>query len=214
MDSVQICNLALMMAGIPPITSFQDENNNAKQCKTFFPVLRDRVLRDHAWSFACAFYDLQVLDEESPDPDYRFVCALPGDLIRVLNVVGDFPYRMFGGKLLIDHHPARIHYIRRVEDPSLFDETFVEALQYLLAAEIAMANTRDPNLISFYRQEYERRLAVARSIDSSENRFEAQNSPRRSRWIESRGGSGTGVRNNRIGKTELTVGTEGKQEGY
>ena len=37
MDSVQICNLALMMAGIPPITSFQDENNNAKQCKTFSP---------------------------------------------------------------------------------------------------------------------------------------------------------------------------------
>lgn len=214
MDSVQICNLALMMVGIPPITSFEDENNNAKQCKKFFPVLRDRVLRDHIWSFACSSYDLQVLDEESPDPEYRFVCTLPGDLIRVLNVVGDFPYRLFGGKLLIDLHPARIHYIRRIEDPSLFDETFVEALQYLLAAEIGMANTRDPNLISFYRQEYERRLAVARSIDSSENRFDAQNSPRRSRWIESRFGSGTGIPHNRIGGTVFTEGTEGRQEGY
>ena len=69
-------------------------------------------------------------------------------------------------------------------------------------------------VISFYRQEYERRLAVARSIDSSENRFDAQNSPRRSRWIESRFGSGTGIPHNRIGGTVFTEGTEGRQEGY
>ena len=209
MDSISICNLALMMVGIPAITSFQDENNNAKLCKTFFPVLRDRVLRDHTWSFATAGYDLQCLAEKSIDPEYRYVCALPGDVIRVIEIVGNRPYRRVENKILVQELPATLIYTRRVEDPGLFDETFVEALQYLLAAEIGMSNTRDAQLINMYRQEYEKRLALARSIDSQENRYAMQNRPQRSSWIKSRSSGGEYDR-----PVTWTRGTEGQQEGY
>lgn len=207
MDSISICNLALMQLGIPAITSFQDENNNAKLCKTFFPVLRDRVLRDHTWSFATAGYELQCLNEKSFDPEYRYVCALPGDVIRVIEIVGNRPYRRIENKILVKELPATLIYTRRVDDPNLFDETFVEALQYLLAAEIGMSNTRDAQLINMYRQEYEKRLALARSIDSQENRYAIQTSPQRSSWIRSRG---AGTENYR--PVKWTQGTEGKQE--
>lgn len=207
MDSVSICNLGLMLVGIPAITSFNDENNNAKLCKDFFPVLRDRVLRDHPWSFATAFHQLQKLDEESGDPGFSEVCALPGDLIRVIELVGDRPYRRIENKILVRELPATLVYTRRVEDPELFDETFVEALQYLLAAEIGLSNTRDTQLIAMFRQEYERRLAIARSIDSQENRYAMQNGPRRSRWIR---GRGQGAENYR--PVKWTTGTEGKQQ--
>lgn len=206
MDSVSICNLALMQVGIPPITSFNDANNNAKLCKDFFPVLRDRVLRDHPWSFATAFHDLQKLDEPSFDPDYEVVCALPGDLIRVIELVGNRPYRRIENKILVKELPATLLYTRRIEDPELFDETFIEALQYLLAAEIGLSNTRDTQMIAMFRQEYERRLALARSIDSQENRHALQNGPRRSSWIR---GRGQGAENYR--PVKWTVGTEGKQ---
>ena len=199
-----------MMVGIPAITSFQDENNNAKLCKTFFPVLRDRVLRDHTWSFATAGYDLQCLAEKSIDPEYRYVCALPGDVIRIIEIVGNRPYRRVENKVLVQELPATLIYTRRVEDPGLFDETFVEALQYLLAAEIGLSNTRDAQLVNMYRQEYEKRLALARSIDSQENRYAMQNRPRRSSWIESRRSSGGYDRP----VTWWTRGTEGQQEGY
>lgn len=207
MDSISICNLALMMVGIPAITSFQDENNNAKLCRTFFPVLRDRVLRDHTWSFATAGCELQCLDEKSIDPEYRHVCALPGDVIRVIEIAGNRPYRRVENKVLVQELPATLLYTRRVEDPGLFDETFVEALQYLLAAEIGMSNTRDAQLINMYRREYEKRLALARSIDSQENRHAMQNRPQRSSWIRSRG---NGIENDR--PVKWTRGTEGKQE--
>ena len=209
MDTVSICNLALMMVGITPITSFHDENNNAKLCRTFFPVLRDRVLRDHTWSFARAGYDLQSLDEKSIDPDFPCVCAMPGDVIRVIEITGNMPYLRVGSRILVKELPATLYYIRRVEDPALFDETFVEALQYLLAAEIGMSNTRDAQLINMYRQEYEKRLALARSIDSQENRHAMQNRNKRSSWIRSRADG-----SDRYRPVTWTQGTEGKQEGF
>lgn len=208
MDSVTICNLALMMVGIPEITSFDEKNNNAKLCKSYFPVLRDRVLRDHPWSFATAAHELQRLDEPSIDGEYEYVCALPGDVIRVLGLADGSPYRRIGKKILVAELPAQVVYVRRVEDPNLFDETFIEALQYLIASEIGMANTRDAQLINLYRQKYERSLAVARSIDSQENRFAMQNGPRYSSWIAARGAGGAGRRASGVKWVE---GTEGKQ---
>lgn len=206
MDSVTICNLALMMVGIPPITSFDETNNNAKLCREFFPVLRDRVLRDHCWSFATQACELQMLNETCFDPNFHAVCALPGDLIRILGLSDDRPYRRIGNRIFVTQLPARLVYIQRVEDPELFDETFTEALQYLIASEIGMANTRDANLIQLYRREYERRLSIARSIDSQENRFALQNNPPQSHWIMARNTSGECFR-----PVKTTVGTEGRQ---
>ena len=208
MDSVMICNLALMMVGIPVITSFEENNNNAKLCKSYFPVLRDRVLRDHTWSFATAAYDLQQLNEKSIDAHFEFVCALPGDVIRVIGLEDDSPYRRIGNKILVQSMPVRVLYIKRIEDPNLFDETFIEALQYLIASEIGMANTRDAQLINLYRQKYERSLATARSIDSQENRFAYQNDCKLSSFIEARGShSGSG----RVSGVKWVEGTAGKQ---
>jgi len=208
LNSVEICNLSLMMIGMPIIVSFDDENNNARMCKNFFPVIRDRVLRDHSWSFAVSYTDLNATTETSPEPDYPFVCAEPIDLIRILDVDDGEAYLHVGNRILTQRSGSKLKYIRRVEDPEQFDELFTEALQYALAAEIIMTNTRDAQLVNFYRSEYERRLMVARSIDSAENRHDLKPHPRRSHWIEARGGGGIPYRR---GNTVWTEGTEGKQ---
>ena len=39
--------LALRAIGIKTIISFDDESNQAKDCKELFPILRDRVSKDH-----------------------------------------------------------------------------------------------------------------------------------------------------------------------
>ena len=170
MTHIDICNQALSMLGIPKITSYDDTSNQAKLCKQFFPVLRDRLLRDHTWSFATAAAKLQKLDEESFDPELPYVCGLPTDCLRVVSLDDeDAPFRRIGKKIHIDYHPAGLIYIRRMEDCNDFDEIFSEALQYLLAVEIGMAMTRDAQLINLYRQEYEKRLQSARTIDAQEN---------------------------------------------
>lgn len=168
MDPVNICNLALNMVGIPPITSFSDKNNNAKLCEQFYPVLRDKVLRDHTWSFATYSMQLPQLAEKPFDPEYEFAFQLPGDLLRIIELIPDVPFRKVRDMIFANQSVTCV-YIKKVEDTTLFDVTFVEALQYLIAAEIGLANTRDGSLISYYRQQYERSLAIARSIDSQEN---------------------------------------------
>ena len=187
MDSVSICNMALLQLGIGPITSFEDQNDEAKLCKRLYPVLRDRVLRDHLWSFATAFYDLQENGETKfSDPEYPFECNCPSDLIRVISLTSGGRYRRIGHTILVDELPARLQYIRRVEDPGEFDVTFTEALQYLLASEFALAHTRDRNLVNMLKNEYERKLSVARAIDSQENIHTHQNRPQRSSWLAAR----------------------------
>jgi len=210
MNTITICNMALAMLGIPNITSFDEGNNNAKLCKAFFPAIRDRVLRDHTWSFATKFYELQTLRDASPDPQFPYAAALPADLIRIVRLADGAAYRRAGKQIFVRNIPAKLIYIARIEDPELFDETFCEALQYAIAAEIGMANTRDAQLINLFRQEYATRLAIARSIDSAENQHVYQ-SARRSDWLAAR--RGASIRHPRcIGKTEWVEGTEGKQQ--
>lgn len=191
MTSVEICNLALTAMGIPPIVSLDDANNNARSCKQLFPVLRDRVLRDHTWSFATAAYDLQKINASSWDPRYPFVCGLPADFIRIVTLVSEGPYRKIGeNRIFVETFPDVLVYIRRVNDSEQFDATFAEALQYMLAAELCLVNTRDPQSAALFRQEYERRLAVARSIDSSENIDAYQRKPSSTFLAARRGGCG------------------------
>ena len=208
MDSVTICNMALMAAGIPPITSFDETNDNAKLCKSFYPVLRDRVLRDHSWSFATSYLVLQQMAEKSPDPEYPFVAALPGDIIRVVSTLGDIPFRRIGNKLLIKELPATLIVIRKVEDPNLFDPAFIEALQNLLSAEIVLSASRDIQQAQYFRQEYERKLAIARSIDSQENSTAYQLRDEPGSFIASRSGYAA---LHRSGKVNFVKGNAGMQ---
>lgn len=213
MNTVDICNLALNMVGMSSIVSINEDNNNGRLCKSLFPACRDRVLRDHSWSFATKKFSLARNNLESLDPDLPFVCALPGDCIAVRYLLFDMPYRAWGRNIMVRNLPATLIYTSRIEDSTLFDVSFTEALQYMLAAELAMSNTLNGQLVQMFRQEYERRLAVARSIDSSENRFAYKREKHSSRWIASRGaGSSLNAVENSVGTSLKWVeGTEGKQ---
>lgn len=186
MYSVDVVNLALAALGIPTIVSFEDGSNQARQCAKLYPVLVERVLRDHHWSFATSGADLVATEEDSFDPAYPIVCVLPTDFIRLVAIVGGSSYRMAGSRILVTRLPAKIIYTRKVTDTTIYDPTFGEALQYLLMAELAMSNTREPSLAQYYRQEYERRLAIARSIDSSENQFAFSRGKPNSKFLSAR----------------------------
>lgn len=208
MDSVTICNMALMAAGIPPITSFEETNNNAKLCKNFYPVLRDRVLRDHSWSFATTYYPLQQSAEASPDPAMPIQCILPGDVIRIVGLSDNSSYRRIGDRILVTAPDLTLIYIRRVEDPNLFDPAFVEALQNLLSAEFVLSASRDIQQAQYFRQEYERKLAIARSIDSQENTHSYQVTEAHSSFLAARN---HGAVSGRHSKVVFVKGTAGKQ---
>ena len=210
MDSINICNLALARLGLPAITSFDEAGNVAQTCRTLFPVCRDRVLRDHLWSFATAFFPLSAAAEPSPDPAYGVAAHLPGDLVRIIRIAEDMPFRRIGHLICLPGLPATLVYIRQVTNTELFDSAFCEALAYLLASEIAMSNTRDAGLVRTFAEEYRARIAAARSIDSQENVHALQTSRRRSSFIAARaaGSLSPGRCGSRV---VITSGTEGAE---
>ena len=212
MNALDICNLALNMLGIAPVTSLEEDNNNARLCRRFYPVCRDAVLRDHPWCFADKACKLTALaNEESIDEELKIVCAAPHDCIAARKIMHDMPYRRWGRKIIVRELPATLIYTARIEDASLFDSLFVECLQYMLASEIALCSTRDSGLVNLYRQEYERRLQLARSIDSAENRCRYKLAPRRSTYIDARNIGFAGVDRCSGEAVKWIEGTEGKQ---
>jgi hypothetical protein len=113
MDAVTICNLALNMVGIPPIVSFSDNNNNAKLCERFYPVLRDKVLRDHTWSFATFSIKLPRLAEKPFDPRFEFSYQLPSDLLRIIELIPDLPFRKVRDMIFANQDVTGDHYMYR-----------------------------------------------------------------------------------------------------
>jgi hypothetical protein len=176
------------MLGIPQILNFDEDSSQAKLCKQFFPVLKGRVLRDHTWSFAAKAVNLPRLAEKPFNPDFEFACILPGDLIRVNRLIPDSPYQIAGNQIFVNAFPVTLVYTADIADIDLADVTFQEALQYALAAELALASTRDAAMAEFFRREYEKKLALARSIDSQENRHIYQGKVRGSTFLAARRG--------------------------
>lgn len=206
MNSIDICNLALGMLGMPRITSFDETNNNAKLCRDFFPILRDRILREHSWSFALSVTPLAAVDDVSPFPDFPAIYALPTDTLRVISLADNSDYVLFSNQLYTAAEKPSLLYVRKVEDPEEFDSSFSACLQYLLAAEIGAANTRDRSLVDYYLNQYNYLLTQAKATDSQENVYANQMPIRRNTFLASRSGKFSSSRFVPVKKTKGTAG--------
>jgi hypothetical protein len=138
-STVHVCNLALAKLGAKAIESLTENSKEARLCALFFESVRDDLLRAHPWNFAASRAALARLAEA---PAFGFAAAfqLPADCLKVVGLNGDprAVFRIEGRRLLTDLDQARIVYTARVEDPTLFDPHFVQALAARLAAELCV----------------------------------------------------------------------------
>ena len=187
MTDVDICNQALVSMGMQPITSLEINDNSAIRCRIAFPICRDRMLREHNWSFAIRSVKLQQLATYSPQCDYPVVAALPAGCIKVIRLQSRNPYLLRGGNILLHSLPETLDYVAAVENAELFDPAFADALASLIASVLALYSTRDAGILQYHQNEYRRKIAIARSVDSIENIHDAQSGKFRSKFIEARG---------------------------
>lgn len=146
----EIWNLALAHIGHAARIQAEAETTvEANHCRTFWTHARNTALSAHAWSFATARAALSPVtltdDEWLLYPEWTAVHALPGDKLRVLNIIPDrgldFTTEMVGAyeRLFSNADPAQslgIRYIQRVDDVSRYTEPFVEYVSRELAALI------------------------------------------------------------------------------
>lgn len=168
---IQICNLALDMLGAGPIASLDDPSKAAGLCKRNYELARDAALRAYPWNCARTKVSLAA-STTTPVYDFSNAFPLPVDCLRVLEVEDDvltgLTWRVEGRELLADTTgPLKISYVRKVEDPALYDALLVNAIAAHLAALIAFAVTGKDTLSA-------RMLDVATALERKAARIDAR----------------------------------------
>lgn len=153
-------NGALGKIGADFITAIDDGSTNAKYCLTFWPALRQGLLRSHHWNFAEARAELA---QDATVPAFEFAFAYLTDplMLKIKEFNGGkvdtsvatewgfiWPgfYKVEGKRLLTNEGIVKIVYVKDVENPALWDALFYQAAQTWLASDLALAITKQPNL--------------------------------------------------------------------
>jgi len=187
-NPVQIANLALSWLGQDRINSFRDNQNRAIVMDSNYELSRDKVLADHAWSFAL---DRQILAPTSDAPEFgtgnKFL--IPSGALRVWRVYRPTTNSQSNkfisarwvreGKYIVAEEIAVwAHFIMKVTDPNLFSPGYVHALAARMAADTCITLTENIKLEERMEARYESKLADAVYADGSQGRTEVISSSR------------------------------------
>ena len=166
-SEVSICNTALIEANAATITSLLEDSSSAVRCSIFYPQVRDEVLRAHPWNFAIAQQALE-LDADAPVFEFLHKFTLPEDCLRVLKLDSNYKFKIKGRALHTDIGTAKIEYIKRETDPTLYDSLFVSALATRLAHRISYATHGDKERIQQLASDYDTIMREAKRRDGQE----------------------------------------------
>ena len=188
-SSIDIASNALLLIGDNPISSFDDPGAGAQVAANLYPETKKRLLSDHPWSFALKSQRLNRLSQ-TPDilTGYQYAFQLPTDLIRIWNMQTHSNYILEGNLLYSNSTELLCTYIYNVDEVNL-PPHFVKSLEYLLAADFAIAVTEDNTLSQIMRANAQDSTNRAMAIDS-QNRPQVSiiDSP----LIDARNGGGFG----------------------
>lgn len=169
---IEICNSALADLGEEPISSLGDGTKASRLCSQRWPAVRDAVLRAHPWNCATAQARLAA-SAEGPAFGRTRAYPLPTDCLRVLLVQSggadlDDWEAQSGALICDDDGPLDLTYVRRLEDPRLYDALLVEAFTARLSATLAYPLTASTSLGQALWNAYTDKLREARGVDARE----------------------------------------------
>ena len=176
-SETEICNLALSHIGNLTINTFSDPSQEARKCKIYYPLARDYVLHDHDWGFAERRESLALM-ANFDFPGYDYAYQYPADCIKArrIHTLSPFPvdYAVVAAPGLSDRlvvtnqADAILVYTAKLTDPNIFDPSFVVALSYKLAADLAQPLTKNLKLQEAMLGMYTVFLSRAKTVNSNE----------------------------------------------
>jgi len=197
-EEAELCNRALIRISASPITDTDtDDSVSARLCKSIYAQARNELLRYIAPSFAAKTAYAQIDSEYSgPMDGYSSAYDVSSfNMLKLLKVSAkeDAVYELLGNgldqRLLTDEANAydedsflsiEIKYVSLVEDPSLFDDLFVEALVLKVAYKCAVGIVQNPTLLQILKQEADQAAYIAKIASKTES----QNNPNDTRWTD------------------------------
>ena len=167
-SQVEIANYAIIQLGATPISSLEEDSNEAKVIKAIWDQTRRDLLRDHAWNFAIKRANL-AQSTTPPGHDYTYRHALPSDLLFAVQVFDTDDYKI-EGKFVVSNSPnISLKYVSDIKDVNEFSSDFCTVLSLRIAADIAYSITKSETLSQKIEQVYQMRLSKAKWADTTED---------------------------------------------
>ncbi len=189
-SDIQLCNLALAsIGGSAQIGSLEDPTAEARKCKLLFDTTFRKFLRDFEWNEAAVTVELAEMAVE-PIFGWAHQYLYPSDALHI-NRIGTATESLTGAgnggeagweyeigtaaapgyqKVILTDagSPIQVNYTRKITCERLNDQE-VDALQYLLAAKLAMALKNDQKKADSMMAYYQNAVASARGDNETEH---------------------------------------------
>lgn len=162
--AIDICSKALLLVGAEAIQSFEDETKESKVCSTIYETVKDTLLTNRLWTFSLEQLNLARLNE-TPLRDWKYVYALPNNILRIKKVSGSKVFELMNGKLYSNQPNVSID-CQKTVDVDEMPPYFQTALISELASKLSMALMGDANKYSVFANMAQRDLINARLADS------------------------------------------------
>ena len=177
-SNTTICNMALRKLGAKRINDLDTDGSvNANDCRLHFEQTRDALIQSHFWRFASAREDLSQ-DTVDPTFEWESQFILPTDYMVKKSVWSgygpyktNFSYAIEGQRILTNENDIKLRYIKRVTDPTEFDELFIEVFILKLALKLVALAGANPKMTETIGREL---IPVMRKVRTS-SRQETEN---------------------------------------
>lgn len=181
-SEVAIGNLALAHLGEAPIVTLLDANERARSLNRIFAISRDAVLRGKDWKFAKVKAALAEISGVTI-PGWTYVYGYPAKCMCVRRVFTDIESQdppkieyetlyepSLSRKVIVTNsEKAYVAYTYQIENTELFDSSFIMALSFLLASQVAKQLTGNEDTAKLMLQLYGSLISDAARINDGES---------------------------------------------
>ena len=162
MTPTDISNMALAVIAKGRIASMDESTEQARQCKLFYEITKQDLLRNYTWGFAKKIDKLAELTQSEKNPYWRYIYTYPQKCVAVRKIFDkDTGKAVLAGQqkewdlfMVKDNvlgigcnvPRAYLEYTYDVDDANLFSSDFVDAFSHMLAFNICIQLTGNSGL--------------------------------------------------------------------
>jgi len=170
-SKVSIANKALTEVGATPITSLDDDTNNARIVNRVYEISLKAILAECKWNFATVRKLLTVSTDtlEWYDVGETIVYTKPSDIIKIFGVSApNTQWREEGDYIISDSVDIGISYVYYHDDRTKYSASFIEAFIDKLCSDIAYMIVNSQSLGNEYKALYEKVTLPKAMSDNSQ----------------------------------------------
>lgn len=193
---VEICNRALanLNHGIR-ISDIDEDSNEADQCRLYYDASRRAALRAFPWNFAMAYEALAELSDDPVSSQWSVMYGYPSGCLAVRAILpqpaGSTPNKFevalnatkTARVIMCDVADATARFTYDIEDPTLFDPQFEDALAWMLASQMANVLTGSVQMKQMAETQFRNVINSAWVSDGSEG---VQEPVPEAEWVRAR----------------------------